>query len=70
MIDKDKLAQLIADADILEEEKIGWVRLAEFMNEAELTQLMDALQSEQDKLAALRSDYIAKIDKLLIKEAV
>jgi len=70
MIDKDKLAQLIADADMLEEEKIGWVRLAEFMNEDELQQLMDTLQSEQDKLSALRSDYIVKIDKLLIKEAV
>ncbi|MBU4315565.1 hypothetical protein KJ673_04160 [Patescibacteria group bacterium] len=68
MIDKDKLAQLIADSAMMDEEKTGWIHLAEFMNEEELQQLMDTLQKEQVDLAVLREEYVQKIAKVVQEE--
>lgn len=68
MIDKDILAQLIADSPMMDEEKTGWIRLAEFMNEEELQQLMNTLQKEQVDLATLREDYVQKIAQVVEEE--
>ncbi|MBT3230190.1 hypothetical protein HN358_00185 [Candidatus Uhrbacteria bacterium] len=70
MIDKDRLIQLIANAPVMDEEKIGWTKLAEFMNEDELNKLMEVLQKEQDDLEELRAKYTARVEEAVLEESV
>ncbi len=65
MTNEKELAQLLAQADITEEERQAWAKLVPFMSEEQREDLASSLHNQNQQLASLRLQYTQKMREIV-----